>query len=359
MIHILLGTKAQLVKMAPIMVELGSRGIDFNLILTGQHQETMDSLLSDFGLEDPAIVLYSGPDIVSVPQMLLWASRLLLKSIFQKDKIFKGDRNGIVLVHGDTFSTLTGAILGKVSGLKVGHVESGLRSFNFFNPFPEEIIRVLTFFFSNILFCPGDWASGNVKNRGRTVVNTERNTMIDTVSLSLKKDRARSHVPEKEFAIVSLHRFENIFRKSQFKLILERLEIVSEKIHLLFILHPPTVKQLKKYDYFNHLDKINNIELRPRYDHSDFLTLMQNAEFLITDGGSMQEEATYLGLPCLLMRKVTERQEGVGSNVLISNYDLKTIDLFVNDYKSYRSEPLNNFNSPSTIIIDHLTKDFL
>ena len=142
-IHIVLGTKAQLVKMAPVMVRLTERGIPYRFIHTGQHQATMSEMLEEFELEQPDVVLYSGRDIVSLPQMALWLLRILFQCLVSRKRVFGEDARGIVLVHGDTFSTLLGALMGRVARLRVGHVESGLRSFDVFHPFPEEITRLL------------------------------------------------------------------------------------------------------------------------------------------------------------------------------------------------------------------------
>ena len=145
MIHIIIGTKAQLIKMAPVMKLLEQQGIEYNYISTGQHRETMDDILANFGIKLPDQITYTGKDITSVIQMFTWSVRNIVHTLQNKHAIFRNDTNGIVLVHGDTFSTLLGALMGKIAGLKVGHIESGLRSFNLFHPFTEEITRILTF----------------------------------------------------------------------------------------------------------------------------------------------------------------------------------------------------------------------
>ena len=166
MIHIVLGTRAQLVKMAPVMARLRDRGEPYRLIHTGQHHASMDEMLVEFELKRPDVVLYSGPDVVSLPQMAFWGVRILFRCLTGRRVIFGDHRRGIVLVHGDTVSTLLGALMGRVAGLTVGHVESGLRSFRLFHPFPEEITRLLTFRLSHVLFCPGEWAMGTSRSSG-------------------------------------------------------------------------------------------------------------------------------------------------------------------------------------------------
>lgn len=169
MIHIFVGTKAQLIKMAPIMVELQNRNIEYNFVFSGQHQETINDLRDDFGIREPDITLHLGKDITSIGSMFIWAMKLCWLGVTQRKRIWQGDKNGVVLNHGDTFSTLIGSLLARIAGLKSAHVESGLRSFNLFHPFPEEITRLLVFKLSNILFAPGEWALENLRKERSTL----------------------------------------------------------------------------------------------------------------------------------------------------------------------------------------------
>jgi UDP-N-acetylglucosamine 2-epimerase (non-hydrolysing) len=351
-IHIVLGTKAQLVKMAPVMVRLAERDISYRFIHTGQHQATMSEMLDEFGLKQPDIVLYSGRDIVSLPQMAMWLVRILSQCLVSRRRVFGDDSRGIVLVHGDTFSTLLGALMGRVAGLRVGHVESGLRSFDVFHPFPEEITRLLTFRLSHVLYCPGQWAIDNVAAYQREKVNTFANTLADTVALAARVPLRSDHIPDEPFALVSLHRYENIFRRDRFMRLVEILEEIAESKPCLFILHPPTEAQLQRFGLHARLADNPRIELRPRYTYFDFFALLKRADFVVTDGGSIQEESSYLGVPCLLLRKATEREEGLGANAVLSNYDRRLIRDFTLHFGSHRQKPTPNPNRPSDIIID-------
>lgn len=357
MITVILGTKAQLIKMAPVMKHMHNRTIPYRFVHTGQHLETMEEMYRDFGIKSPDITLYSGPDIVSIKQIIVWFIRILVMSLVQRKKIFGNCKNGIVLVHGDTLSTLLGALLGRAAGLKVGHVESGLRSFNYFHPFPEEITRILVFRLSHILFCPGQWAVDNVTKLKKMIVNTRFNTLGDTIHLSRSRKTRCSQTPCYPFSIVSLHRYENIFKKEQLVIIIKLLEKVAEKQHLLFILHPPTAKQLEKFDLLARVRSNCHIECVSRLEHSAFLALLQATEFVITDGGSLQEETAFLGIPCLLFREVTERHEGIGENVVLSCFKEELIFDFVSSYKKFRRNTQAFGMSPSAIIVDNI-KDY-
>ena len=129
MIHVFIGTKAQLIKMAPVMVELQHRGIPYNFIFSGQHQATVQNIRDEFGVKEPDVTLYEGRDITGILQMLVWSIRILFYSLRNRQAVWQGDKNGVVLNHGDTFSTLLGSLLARVSGQRSAHVESGLRSF--------------------------------------------------------------------------------------------------------------------------------------------------------------------------------------------------------------------------------------
>jgi UDP-N-acetylglucosamine 2-epimerase (non-hydrolysing) len=359
MINIVLGTKAQLIKMAPVMKLLQEKNIDYRFIHTGQHKETMDIMYRDFKINGPDITLYNGPDIISIKQIVPWTFKLLWQAVFNGKKIFaKKDKENIVLVHGDTFSTLIGALMGRLSGLKVGHVESGLRSFNIFNPFPEELVRLVTFRLSDILFCPGQWAINNVRGYRKDKINTGANTLRDTVELSKNSAVVDCEEFNFPFGLVSIHRYENIFKYSQLMMIVEYLEAIALQNHLILIMHPPTKKQLQKYAFLERLASNPRIECTDRFNHSRFLEILYKAEFVITDGGSLQEETSYLGKPCLLFRKATERREGLGKNVVLSRFDEHIIDNFISNYQDYIQESEDPEIGPSEIIVQYLKMNF-
>jgi UDP-N-acetylglucosamine 2-epimerase (non-hydrolysing) len=356
MIHIVLGTKAQLVKMAPIMVRLRERGLPYRFVHTGQHQATMGEMLEEFGLKPPDVVLHRGPDVVSLPQLAAWAAKILVQCLTRRSEIFGNDRAGIVLVHGDTVSTLLGALMGRVARLRVGHVESGLRSFDLFDPFPEEITRLLTFRLSHTLYCPGAWALSNVAHHRSEHVDTGCNTLADTLDLALALERRRDHVPTDAYAVVSLHRYESIFNRASLEALIETVLELARERRMLFILHPPTESQIDKWGLRERLEQNPRVELRPRYTYFDFVTLLEGADFVVTDGGSVQEESSYLGLPCLLMRKTTERREGLEANVVLSKLEPEVVREFARDPEAHRRPPLTNTLHPSDVIVDSVAR---
>jgi UDP-N-acetylglucosamine 2-epimerase (non-hydrolysing) len=355
MIHIFIGTKAQLIKMAPVMVELQQRNIPYNFIFSGQHQATVNNIREEFGLKDPDITMYKGRDITGVVQMLFWSLRILFFSMANRKRVWQDDKNGIVLNHGDTFSTLLGSLLARVSGQRSAHVESGLRSFNLFHPFPEEVTRILTFNLSNIYFAPGDWALENLQKYHGIKINTIHNTLLDALRISDSAvNESIVDVPDTEYALASIHRFENIFSKSRLTDIVDLLIRTSRKTPLLFILHKPTEQKLEHFGLREALENCPTIELRPRYSYFQFIKLTRHARFVVTDGGSNQEECHYMGKPCIIMRTTSERQEGIGYNAVICDYDYNQVSEVIDNLKHYEHSPENLATSPSKIIVDRL-----
>ncbi len=356
MIHIFIGTKAQLIKMAPIMRGLQERGIEYNFIFSGQHKETISELRKNFGIKEPDIILHQGGDINSVPKMLAWIVKVVFRCLLNGRKIWKYDKHGIVLNHGDTFSTLLGSLLSKLYRLKNAHIESGLRSFNILHPFPEEITRLIVFRLSDYYFAPGPWALNNLAKYDGNKIDTTYNTLYDSLQIiSSSTTPSNIDIPNEQYAVVTLHRFENIYHKNNLKDTIDLLLEISEEIKLLFILHNPTKRKLVKTRLINTLEEADNIELKPRQDYLSFISLIRKAEFVISDGGSNQEECYYLGKPCILFRNATEREEGLGKNVVLSNYDKNIIRNFCKDYKAYSHEESNFDTSPSNTIIDNLS----
>ncbi|MBI4826623.1 MAG: UDP-N-acetylglucosamine 2-epimerase [Nitrospirae bacterium] len=357
MIHIVLGTKAQLIKTAPLMQMMQSRGIPYNYIFTGQHKKGVDELHDAFSLKKPDIVLYSGKDIVSLFSMLIWSAWLLCKSMFSRNRVFRVDRSGVVLVHGDTITTLIGALMGRMAGLKVAHIEAGLRSSDFFHPFPEEVTRVLTSYLSDYFFCPGHWAIDNLRKHKGIKVNTFENTLFDTFQAAVAKmEDIDVNIPEERYCIVSIHRYENLLNKKRLNRIIEIVEDIALSCKVLFVLHPVTEKKLHAYNLYSRVEENPAIEMRGRYDYFKFIKLVCHCEFLVTDGGGNQEESFYMGKPCLLLRRKTERLEGLNRNVCLSKMEDTAINSFVKNYRDFIIPVKKAEFSPSEIIVDEIRK---
>jgi UDP-N-acetylglucosamine 2-epimerase (non-hydrolysing) len=364
-IHFILGTRAQLIKTAPLMVECIERGIPYRFIYLAQHRETMVEMMDAFNIRRPdAIIGDFGSDITRSGTLVRWALEILRSGLKNRRDLFPAANGGIAVVHGDALPVLLGAVMAKSAGLKVAHVEAGLRSFNFAHPFPEELIRVLVWELGLVdyYFCPNEWAMSNVSKYRGQKHNTLHNTLYDSLRLALKADSAgadKLNIPSEKYAVVSIHRFETIARKDRLKEVVDVIIKMSARIPILFVLHPPTKVALKESGFYERLNATPNVYFRPRYKYHDFVKILDGSEFVVTDGGSNQEECYYLGHPCLLLRHVTERKEGLGENVFISSFDLTIINEFIDNYHKFKHHRFDADSSPSKLIISTLQDQVL
>lgn len=359
MIHFLIGTRAQLIKTAPVMAECGRRRIPYNFVFMAQHRQTIHEIIAFFGIERPHRVLGdTGRDLANVKSLLKWSVAVFAAAMKDRRRIFRGDAHGVALVHGDALPALTGALLAKAAGLRVAHVEAGLRSFDYRHPFPEELIRVLVWKLRlpDYYFCPNARALENVASYPGKKFDTGCNTLFDALQMALEfaPDDETGFIPEGGYGIVTLHRFETIGSRQKLQEVLELIDWITRRIKLLFILHPPTLEALRQNGFYEVLENNPMVELRPRYDYFRFVRLLKESRFVITDGGSNQEECFYLGHPCLLLRRRTERTEGLGENAVLSKFDPGLIRNFVENYESYRRKTPQLPMRPSEAILEAL-----
>lgn len=355
-IYVILGTRAQLVKVAPLMIELTKRKIDYKYINTSQHLEMVDDVRDgDFKIKKPDFTIYSEKETSSISLFNKWLWIAIKALLFNKEKIIP--EKGLLITHGDTITALWAAILGKLTGCQVMHLESGLRSFNLFNPFPEEIIRLLVFGLTDIYVCPNNWAVNNLKKYKGVKINTKVNLLYDSVKIALKSKNDNKKLPYK-YAVISVHRFKNLYSNNNLNIIMNIVKDVSKKYKVVFVLHPITEKRLTSLKIMNNLKKNKNIILSKRLTFFNFIKLINNAEFVATDGGSNQEELFYLGKPTLILRKTTERIEGVNTTAKLSELKKEKVESFLNNYKYFKRKSLNYKISPTKIIVDWIEKKY-
>ncbi len=357
MIHFVIGTRAQLFKMAPIMLECEKRKLQWRWIYTAQHKETMEQTLKTFSLPDPDFtVIKWDTEAKSISKMSKWLSKMMI-SLFKGKKILDGytGKKHIVITHGDTITTWWAALLGRLFRTKVMHIEAGLRSHKLFDPFPEEINRIITGHLSNFHNCPDEASIKNLRFYTGEKFRTKFNTQADTIQFGLEHcDNDSYEIPRNKYVVVSIHRYENIFKKEKFVHIVELLEMVAKRFSLQMVLHPATADQLIKLDLKNRLEDNPNIDLIPRLEYLSFIKLIKNSEFVITDGGGNQEELYFMGKPTLLFRTATERPDELGVTAVLSNLDNKTIEDFMDGYEKYIQDRVTIDVSPSTEIVDRL-----
>ena len=352
-IYAVIGTRAQLIKMAPLMALMQKEGVEYEFIYTAQHRETITKLIKDFQIKEPDRTIYSKSEANTLTKFLGWGASMVLKLLRPKT-IFP--EKGIVLTHGDTVTTAWAAIVGKLAGCKVAHVESGLKTHNLFDPFPEELMRTITFYFSDIYFCQSQYYIDNLKKHKGEKINTGINTVYDSLVTAINSN-VQLDLPKDPYVVVSIHRFENIYTKKLEEIIIPLLEKVAEcGITLIFVLHPSTREVLKRNDQrlYKRLANNKRIILKERYSYFEFLKLLNESEFVITDGGSNQEELSYLGKPTLLFKKAISRIEGINQNAVRSHFDQNITMDFVKNYKKYQRSFLKVQVSPCKIIVDYL-----
>ena len=362
MIHLFLGTKAQYIKTAPVIWELEARGISYRLIDTGQHAARTIQLREEFKIRTPDVRLRSGENLSTIRTGLRWMSGWILEGMVRprdiRRRIFGGE-DGICLVHGDTASTWLGAWMAKRAGLKVAHLEAGLRSFHPFSPFPEELLRWNTTHRADLLLAPSAWAVENLSRMrlAGKVISLGANTGVETVLFSLRQP-ADAAVPWAEFALATIHRMETLYSKRRLNLVAKALLRAGEVCPILFLVHEPTQRALERAGLLQRLAASSRIQCRSLVSHRSFLHLLRQARFVLTDGGSVQEESFYLNVPCLLLRDRTERPEGLipPGNVVLSRWRWEAIQGFLREPERFRhQEPLSNAQ-PSRAAVDALTQ---
>ncbi|HMN14049.1 MAG TPA: UDP-N-acetylglucosamine 2-epimerase, partial [Bellilinea sp.] len=201
-------------------------------------------------------------------------------------------------------------------GAKVVHLESGLSSGRLLDPFPEEICRRLVFRMTDVAMCPSTEAVNYMKDNYKTeVVDTAGNTIVDAVALTGAAEVQRNIGAP--YLVVSLHRFQNIYKKRRLVHLVSLMEDLSARFDVNFVLHPATRRRLESYKLLDRISLITRIHLRPRMGYKDFLYLAAGAECVLTDGGSNQEELAALGVPTIVMRAHTERLDGLGANIVM------------------------------------------
>jgi UDP-N-acetylglucosamine 2-epimerase len=361
MIHIFVGTKAQFIKMLPVMKELESQGIKYNLIDSGQHGSLTRNLANEFDLPKATQILSRNrKDINLVKDALIWTASVVFQLVFKRvyiyKNIFKGQK-GVCLIHGDTITTLFSMLYAKRLGLKVAMVEAGLRSFDIFNPFPEELIRLVVMKYSDILFAPSKRASSNLKHMGygEKSINVGCNTIFDTLKFvkNLSKKYKESTKP---YVVATLHRVEALYSKYRLEFFINVLEKIAKEYRVVFVLHEPTKNQLVRRGLLRRLKGNESICLLPLQGYIKFIQLLSNAEYVVTDGGSIQEECYFLNVPCLVMRSKTERTEHLKENIYLAEFNQRKVDYFVKNYKRFKRVTRDRQLNPSKEVVKHVLK---
>jgi len=367
MIVIFYGTSAELIKMLGITQRIPRS--EQLLICSSQHNNGLKKVHKQLGIT-PDISLSSGwfgKDVMTIPQMAgmmlyahaRFATQLLpIRLLIKKHDKANGTKS-IAVVHGDTLTTVIGSYMGRALGLKVAHVEAGLRTHNWRSPFPEEIDRRIAGKIARLHFPPSDLAESDLiaEMAKGEIVNTHYNTAKDAIEQSSKLLSAdfKKLVLPKTYCLVLLHRTELIENKDDLEAILKVVHAhASSKTPVVFTEHSTTWEKIRSYGFEHYLEK-EGLTVIHKQPYFDFMEIVRRSDYIVTDGGGLQEDAFFLGIPAIIHRKVTERQDGIGFNAEISGLDTKKVASFLKNHKDKKSlKKLSNTTSPSEIVVDTL-----
>lgn len=351
-----IGTRAQLIKVAPVIIACERRSMSVTLLMTGQHQETMQDLIEEFSIKSPQVQALPAAERLTIRSLMLWLPQAYRGLKRQLSNLAGANVQQYVLVHGDTLSTLLGAFAARRCKSRVVHLESGLTSGRLFDPFPEELCRRIVFRMTDVAMCPDSLATEHMKKNHRAeVVNTGGNTILDAVALAGVEEVLAS--PGDPYIVASLHRFQNIYSTQRLQHLVSLICRIGESYPVHFVLHPATRKRLESDGLLAQLTQGVGVRLVPRMGYSGFLRLAAGAACVLTDGGSNQEELAALGVPTVVMRERTERHDGLGSNAVMEAAIEEGVEQFVRErqFEKLRRAPvIARINGPSERIASFL-----
>ncbi len=313
------GARPNFMKISPIHRQMANHNPVFDplLVHTGQHyDERMSKLFfDDLQLPEPDVYLGVGSGT---------HAEQTAKIMIEFEKVCLQNKPDLIVVVGDVNSTIACSLVAAKLWIPVAHVEAGLRSFD--RRMPEEINRLLTDAIAEYLFTTEKSGTENLLGEGVPAekIHFVGNVMIDSLTYFLEKARQSSIMEQlklqpREFALVTLHRPSNVDEPRNFMKILSAFEVIQKDIPIIFPIHPRTEKNIRNFGLQEKVKSLKNLHLLPPVGYLDFMQLMQNCKFVMTDSGGIQEETTYLGIPCLTLRKNTERPITVeiGTNEIV------------------------------------------
>ena len=313
-VMVVFGTRPEAIKMAPLVLELQKHSdcIETITVVTAQHRQMLDQVLETFRIQ-PNYDL----DIMGKNQSLLDITAKILQKF---DPIVKKELPDMILVHGDTTTTFVASLAAFYNQVRIGHVEAGLRTFDKYSPFPEEMNRQMTDNLADLYFAPTTDSKENLlkENHPESSIIITGNTAIDALKLTVQSDYYHEVLdrldPLKKLVLVTMHRRENQGQpmRDVFAALREMVDVHSE-LEVVYPVHlSPAVQEAAK-DILSGHERIHLIE---PLDVLDFHNLASRSYFIMTDSGGVQEEAPSLGKPVLVLRDTTERPEGVRAGTL-------------------------------------------
>lgn len=345
-IAFIIGTRPEIIKMAPIIDLTQKWEIEHVLIHTGQHydHEMSQKFFLDLEIEKPHYNIGVGSNS---------HGKQTAQMIEEIEKVLTHEKPDIVLVQGDTNAVLAGAVAASKLNLSVGHVEAGLRSFD--RTMPEEINRKIADSCSTMYFVPTEESAINLALEAVDPheIFVTGNTVVDACLRHLKIAEQKSKLlfeldVDGDILTLTMHRAENVDDPERLKNILDAIMELQD-ITVVFPVHPRTLKTLENFGYLSRLENASHIKLTRPIGYLDFLLLLSRSKFVMTDSGGLQEEAITLNIPCITLRYNTERPETVssGGNILVgSDKDriIETIQRISEDEELYKK--MQNAKNP-------------
>ena len=313
-VMVVFGTRPEAIKMAPLVLELQkqSETIETITVVTAQHRQMLDQVLDTFHIQ-PDYDL----DIMGKNQSLLDITAKILEKF---DPVVKEVHPDMILVHGDTTTTFAASLVAFYNQVRIGHVEAGLRTFDKYSPFPEEMNRQMTDNLADLYFAPTSESKANLlmEHHPESAIFITGNTAIDALRLTVQEDYHHQVLdqldPEKKLVLVTMHRRENQGQpmRAVFGALREMVDAHPE-LEVVYPVHlSPAVQEAAKDILGDH----DRIHLIAPLDVFDFHNLASRSYFIMSDSGGVQEEAPSLGKPVLVLRDTTERPEGVKAGTL-------------------------------------------
>jgi len=352
------GTTGELIKLWPVLRGIGERGGHFVNVTTAQQVAQIPGLLTQLDLPQPDVYLARGRDgrelhtNRDIPPWLASVARGFVANRGTLQRLMRQDgAPPLVLVHGDTMTTVVGAIVGRALGAPVAHIEAGVRTWDWRHPFPEELNRRLVTRIAQLHYAPGAEAAANIRHG--IVVDTQMNTIRDSLELAGAAVEVPAEVRSGPFGLVSLHRYELLNDGALLRATLEALATHRSQRPMLFVDHPVTVAAMRRFG-IEEVFGGSSVHRMARRTFFDFIGLLRRCDFVVTDSGGTQVESYVLDKPCLVHRKKVEQPYGVGENVVVSQFDLARLGQFLDEPGLHRRLTPPPSASPSGIILDDL-----
>lgn len=322
----LVGARPNFMKVAPLHKILNQKkGVDSLIVHSGQHYDRMMSEVFFEELDLPKPQYHLGVKEGT-------ATQKVAKIMMKFEEVIEKEKPNLIVVVGDVDSTLAGALTASKVKTPLAHVESGLRSFD--QLMPEEKNRIVIDHLSDFLFVSEKSGLDNLKNEGisDSKIHFVGNLMIDSLAAFQKKASTLKTLKEfglegKDYVLMTMHRPKNVDSKEMLLKVLQVIETISKYSMVIFPMHPRTEKSIERFNLKERFNKIGNLITSKPLGYLAFLNLMSHSTTVITDSGGIQEETTFLGIPCLTLRNSTERPSTVtiGTNTIVPDLNVDIV----------------------------------